>query len=244
MGSRDQIQIDGVPIRIHGNFEREVTDESGQRVGELEVVVIIRGRMPNKQFVQLLARDTLRIDLVDGDGFMSMYCRIANHSAVASGAGEGVVFRHDITFRESAESYRRRMEEKAASQPAAPEPPPVRKPSQPEPPPVENISQVLANADPSGWGEAIRQLKTSQLPKSAVAVADEPLTMAELTAIETVLTNLRVDALIDQLEGAGLLRRSAVDERFRSLIERRFVSEAIPLVGEKVARRALREMDQ
>ena len=40
-----------------------------------------------------------------------------------------------------------------------------------------------------------------------------------------------------------MVRRSAVDERFHHLIKQRFVAEALPLVGEKTARRALRDLD-
>ena len=39
-----------------------------------------------------------------------------------------------------------------------------------------------------------------------------------------------------------MLRRGAVNKRFRALLEHRFVSEAIPLVGESVARRAARDL--
>ena len=43
-----------------------------------------------------------------------MVTRVTNHTAVASGEGESTVFRHDITFREVPESYRRRMAEQAS----------------------------------------------------------------------------------------------------------------------------------
>lgn len=240
MGTREHIRINGVPVRIHGDFEREVTDESGARAAELEVAIIIRGRLPNKQFVQMISQEPIRLDLPDSASVTTMFTRIGNHSAVASGSGEGTVYRHDILFREMPDSFQRRMEEKAARQATLPNPETVRRSAPPEPEPIENISQVLANADPTGWGEAIRQLKTGGVREAAVV--EEPLTTADLTAVETVLTNLRIDALIDQLSAAGLIRRDAIDERFRMLVDQRFIVEAIPLVGEKVARRALREM--
>lgn len=239
VGSRDHIQINGVPVRIHGHFEREVTDVSGARVAELEVVVMIRGRIPNKQFIQLISQDHVRLDVDDVGTTVTWFTRIGNHTAVGSGSGEGTVYRHDILFRETPESYKRRADERAAAQAAMPAPEPVRRPAVPEPEAPGEISDVLANADPSGWGEAIRQLKTGGQPRPSVW--EEPMTVTELTAIESVLTNLRIDALIDQLEAAGVLRRGSVDERFRILVEQRFVSEAIPLVGEKIARRAANE---
>ena len=111
--SREQIQINGAPTRIHGSFDREVQDESGQIVGEMEVVAIIRGRLQNKQFMQLISRETVQLDYQDGQTSVTMVTRVVNHSAVASGEGEGTVYRHDITFREQPESYQRRAEERA-----------------------------------------------------------------------------------------------------------------------------------
>jgi hypothetical protein len=243
VGSREQIQINGVPVRIYGHFERETVDEAGRTVGEIEIVVIIRGRMLNKQFMQLLVRDDVRLDMDESGQPMTWFARITNHTAVASGSGEATAYRHDITIREVAESWARRAAERASRQAAEPGPAPVRKPvAAPEPGP-ESISDVLAGVDPGGWGEAIRQLKSAPTSRPTAPPPD-PMTPTELAAIEAVLTNLRIDALVDQLEAAGILRKGSVDDRFRHLIDQRFVSEAIPLVGEKVARRALGELVQ
>lgn len=242
MGSRDQIFINGVPVRIHGNFEREVTDETGARTAEMEIVVIIRGRAPQKQFLQLISNVHVRLDMQESGQMITWFARITNHSAVASGSGEAVMYRHDMLFRELPDSYKRRMEEKAAYQAANPKPAPVRAPVAAEPEQAESISEMLANADPSGWGEAIRKLKETRDPE--LVVPDEPLTPIELVAVETVLTNLRIDALIDQIVASGFLRREAIDERFRALIEQRFESEAIPLVGEKAAKQAARDIQK
>ena len=100
MVSREQILINGVPTRIHGSFERTVQDEAGQTVAEMEAVVIVRGRLPNKQFLQQISRETVQLDYQDGQTPVMMVTRIVNHTAVASGDGESTVFRHDITFRE------------------------------------------------------------------------------------------------------------------------------------------------
>ena len=63
MVSREQILINGVPTRIHGSFERTVQDESGQTVAEMEAVVIVRGRLPNKQFLQQISRETVQLEI-------------------------------------------------------------------------------------------------------------------------------------------------------------------------------------
>lgn len=239
MGTRDSIHINGVPIRLHGSFERVVVDDSGATVAELEAVIIVRGRMPNKQFIQLIARDQLQIDLEDGQGVETLHARIGNHSAAATGNGEGTIFRHDILFRELPDSYRRRQAERAA---VAPEP--VK--SSHRPATLESaseagdtLSQLFSPANTASFGTALQQLKTDG-PKPRPY--EEPLTLPELAGIETVLINLRVEALIEGLEAAGLVRRGAIDERFHVLLEQRFVAEAIPLVGEKIARRAARDV--
>lgn len=242
MGSRDLIYINGVPVRIHGHFEREVTDETGARTAEMELVVMIRGRVPQKQFLQLIANEHVRLDIQDAGQMITWFTRIVNHTAVASGSGESIMYRHDLHFRELPDSWRRRMQEMAERAAANPAPEPVRRPVAAEAAPAESISEMLASADPSGWGEAIRQLKEGRNPKPEVA--DEPLTPIELVAVETVLTNLRIDALIDQIVASGLLRRDALDERFRLLIDQRFESEAVPLVGEKAAKQAARDIQK
>jgi hypothetical protein len=233
--------INGVPTRIHGSFERTIQNEAGQTVAEMEAVVIVRGRLPNKQFQQLISRETVQLDYQDGQTQVMMVTRVVNHTAVASGEGEGTVYRHDITFRELPESYQRRMakeaSEAAARALAAPRPSP-RVASQ-EPEPVGDISDVTTATDPSNWGDAIRQLRGS-MPKPQAP--EEPLTMPELAGIETVLVNLRLEALIHVLESTGFIPHGAAEIQFRELLEERFFEDASQIVGERVAQRALREM--
>jgi hypothetical protein len=237
--TREQIQINGIPIRVHGSYERDVLDDAGQSVGEMEVAIIIRGRIPNKQFMQLIGRDQHRLEYLDGQRPIQRTVRIVNHSTVASGTGEATVFRHDIHFRElgnpappqstnrsqvPADAFR------PAPRPASPEPPaPVAKPAEPR----------LTATDPANWGDAIRQMRGESVKPKA---PEAPLTVPELVAIESVLVNLRVEALIQSLEEAGLIGRGLVEERFRSLLADRFVAEAIPLVGETVANRAMTDV--
>ena len=240
MVTREQMQINGAPVRIHGSYDREIKDDTGQTVAEMEVVIIVRGRLPNKQFVQLIARDQILLEYQDGRDQVRMVTRIVKQSEVASGSGEGSIFRHDIVFRELPESWQRRAMERA-QQPVieAPRPAPARSLRELEP--VQEMSQVLTATSPSTWGESIKKMQ-SNAPR--LREPEEPLTLPELAAIETVLINLRVEALIQQLEAAGVLQRGAVDARFRSLLAERFVDEATPLVGEKVAKRASRDVLQ
>jgi hypothetical protein len=224
--SREQILINGVPTRIHGSFERTVQDEAGRTVAEMEAVIIVRGRLPNKQFQQQISRETIQLDYQDGQTPVTMVTRVVNHTAVASGEGEGTVYRHDITFRELPESYQQRMakqaSEAAAKALAAPRP-----------------SPRVAAQEPEPVGDAIRQLRGS-MPKPQAP--EEPLTMPELAGIETVLVSLRLEALIHVLESTGCIPRGAAEIQFRELLEERFFEDASQIVGERVAQRALREM--
>lgn len=239
MGTRQSIWINGVEVRLHGSFEREVTDDSGATVAELEAVVIVRGRMPNKQFMQLIARDQLQLGLEDRDRMETMQARIGSHSAIETGTGEGTIHRHDILFRELPESYRRRQSERAVAAPApeAPRQSPRTTTLQPEP--VDTVSQLFSSSNAASLGTALQQMKSGSAKPLPY---EDPLTLPELAGIESVLINLRVEALIDELEAAGLLSPGAVDERFHALLGSRFVAEAIPLVGEKIARRAARDI--
>jgi hypothetical protein len=239
--SREQIQINGAPIRIHGSFDREVQDESGRPTSEMEVVAIIRGRLPNKQFMQLISQETVRLDYQDGQTAVTMVTRVVNHSAVASGTGEGTVYRHDITFRELSESFQRRSAERAtvAAAKAAEAPRPSPRVAVQEREQAGDISDVTTATDPSSWGDAIRQLRGSMPQPKA---PEEPLTMPELAGIETVLVSLRLEALIHVLESAGFVPAGAAEAQFRDLLEERFFEDASQIVGERVAQRALREM--
>jgi hypothetical protein len=237
--SRGQIQINGVPVSIHGSYEREVQNDAGQAVAEMEVVIIVRGRLPNKQFMQLLNQEQVRLDFEDGSTQVTMMTRVANHSAVASGSGEYTVYRHDIQFQEFPDSFQRRQAERAAAAPAVEAPRRVSRPAVVEEEQVEEIAEVMAASGIAAWGDAIKQLKH---PAPRPQVQEEPLTLPEMSAIETVLTNLRIDALVQLLEGTGMIPSGAVEATFRDLLRERFVAEATPLVGVQVAERAAREI--
>jgi hypothetical protein len=208
--SREQILINRVPVKVHSTYEREVVNEAGHTVGEMEAAIIVRGRMPNNQFQQLITSGRLTIEYMDGPRRITMAVTVAEHGVATSGDGEGAVYRHDLRFRETTESYRRRLEEhgilpKVADDSRAEQMAAVK----------ERASQPagetrLTSTDPAMWGDAIRQMRGE--PTRAVA-PEPPLTQTDLVGVETVLVNLRVDALIEQLEAVGLIEPGAVRAR-------------------------------
>src|SRR5438132_10385095 len=94
VGSFDVVQINGVPVRIHGSFQREIKDESGQLVTEMELAVMIRGRMQNKQFTQHMSVEQARLVFEEtASKFVTLNTRIINHTSAGSGEGESTVYR-------------------------------------------------------------------------------------------------------------------------------------------------------
>jgi hypothetical protein len=216
-----------------------VSGDDGMPVEELEVVVISRGSMASRQFKHLLATDPVRIDLQTKGGWETWQASLHAANAASSGGGESAVHRFDLVFRETPESAARRAAEHAHD-PVEPEPPPVSKakPRADEDLP-EDISEITVRSDSSVWATALKQMQT---PHGRIAPPEPPLTPTELAGIEAVLTNLRLDAVIDLLEASGRIRRSDVETRFQRLVKKRFVSEAAPVVGEKAAKRAERDL--
>jgi hypothetical protein len=236
--TREQILINGVPVRVHGSYDREVLDGTGQTVADMEAAIIVRGRMPDNQFMQLIGSEKIKLEYMDGQNRIRMMVQVASHSSVASGTGEAAVYRHDVLFRETPESYQQRVAEYGVL-PKVFEEPAARVAATREPGQAGPNGGAMTSTDPSSWGDAIRQMRGEPARPN---VPEPPLTMPELVGIETVLVNLRMDALIGQLEAAGLLQPGAVDAAFRALLEDRFVLEATPLVGEAVAKRAARDV--
>jgi len=158
------------------------------------------------------------------------------------------MYRHDLTIREVPESAVRRAAQEAAAQAAAeaerPTPPPVAAPGTDRgdggpATPGGDARHVGVASDASGWGSAIARMRN---PTARATLQDEPLTFSEMAGVEAVLVNLRVDALIEQLRAAGLVRAEAVDHSFQRLIRDRFLRDATPVVGEHAARRAARQL--
>jgi hypothetical protein len=96
------------------------------------------------------------------------------------------------------------------------------------------------SSDQSTWMNALKQMKDPDALKPVVP--EPPLTAAELGGIEAVLVGLRLEALIAVLEDSGVIQRADIDEVFHQLVMERFINEASPVVGEKAARRAVKEL--
>lgn len=239
MAGEQMMRINGAQVAVHGHFRRESRDAAGNELIEYELTVMIRGRMPNKQFVQHMSNDRVRLELIEGTKPATYFMWITNHTSAAGGSGEATVYRHDISLREDPEGAKQRRALLAQTEPK-PEPVAIAAPI-----PVSRIdesseiSDVRLATSAASWGDAIRQMKGETI---TVKAREDRLSLQELLAVEIVLTNLRIDAMIDQMEGAGILRRSSVNARFKALIEDRFVEDVTHLVGEKAAKLALEEM--
>jgi hypothetical protein len=239
----DFIRINGTPVKTSSAYVRMIEQPDGPSLTELEIVVIVRGTMAHRSLLQLLAREPMRIDIPTGESWNSFMAVVGRATHASSGAGEAAAYRHDIALRETPESAQRRQAETAAtSDPAVPEPPPAAaaEPESEEEDAPADLSDVSVSANAAAWRTAIEQLRP---PDRTASPPELPLTTEQLAGIETVLVNLRMEALIEQLAGAGLIRRSALEEHFSRLVRERLVAEASPIVGESVARRALREFE-
>lgn len=236
----DFIKINGTAIRTTGQYRRHVTSDEGDRVEELEIVVIIRGSMATRQFKHLLSAELLRIDIPMRDAWDSWEATLHAANAQSSGSDESSVHRFDLVLRETSASAARRRELELAAPAPEPEPKPVKPPLEPELDEASaDLSTVQVKTDAKVWATALKQMKE---PPGKHVAPEPPLTALELAGIEAVLTNLRLDAVIDLLEASGRIRRTDVDARFRRLVQKRFVSEATPVVGEKAAKRAERDL--
>lgn len=239
----DFIKVNGTAVRTTGFYRRLIPREDGAPLVELEIVVIVRGSIPNRSFKQLLAAPSLVIDSPHGQEWERFDATIEQASVASSGSGEAAAFRYDLTFRETPESADRRARNRPAEPAAAPAPPPP-KIAAARSDDVDtglDISDVQVTTDTAVWETALRQLKTAKSGRPEPP-PEPPLTPTERTGIEAILVNLRMDALIEQLEAAGLLRPDAVEDAFTRLVKERFVAEATPVVGAQVAKRAEREL--
>lgn len=241
----DFVKLNGTAVRLSGFHQRIIAQENGPPLQELELVVILRGTMAHRSFLALLGRGQIRIDLPDPSGVWTTYdTEIEASLHTSSGPGEAAAFRHDVTLRETPEGAARR----AAAAPAVPEPaPPASTDETPaedepeeDPDAPADLSTVKVSGNATAWATALRQMTS---PGAARPAAPEPpLETPELAGAEAVLVGLRIEALIEQLVAAGLVRRSAVEASFMRLVQTRFVAEATPVIGEKAAKRAAKSV--
>jgi len=241
----DFIKLNGTAVRTTGLYRRTIPHASGVTLAEVELVIIVRGSMANRSLKQLLSKEPIRIDIPSSTETESFVTSIENVMVGASGTGEAAAYRFDLTLRETPESAANRKAERAAVAAAAPPPPRSRTPSLLEvtedPDAPLDLSGVTVSGDSAVWATALKQLTT---PPSAKPTGppETPLTTLERAGIEATLVNLRMDAVIDLLESSGLVRRLDVERQFMTLVKNRFVAEVTPLVGEKIAKRAERDL--
>lgn len=241
----DFIKINGTTVRTTGFYRRLIPRTDGADLLELELVVIIRGSMANRAFKQLLSAPHLIVDSAHGATAERFDAAIEHVQVAASGDGEAAAFRYDLKLRETPESADKRASERVA-EPAVSTPAPAKRsyamPNLDEDAEGDyDLSRVRLSTDAAVWSKALTQLKAAKSGRPE-APPEPPLTQPERAAIEAILVGLRLDALIAELKIAGVLGEYAVDDTFSRLVRERFVTEATPLVGEMIAKRAERDL--
>jgi hypothetical protein len=237
----DFIRLNGTAVRTTGFYRRTIPHPDGPPLAEIELVIIIRGTMANRSLKQLLSIEPIRVDIPKGETVESFSASIEHVMVGSSGTGEAAAYRFDLTLRETPESAKLREAERAQQEEVSvPERLLRATHAVQEAEPDLEISHVKVSGDSATWAPAIKQMTAPVGVKREVP--EEPLTATERAGIEAILVNLRMDALIDELEAAGRVRRTDVDKTFMRLVRNRFVSEATPVVGERVAKRAERDL--
>lgn len=241
----DFVKLNGTAVRTTGMYRRSIPHAGGPDLAEVELVIIVRGSMANRSLKQLLSLEPVRVDIpssTDTETFMSS---IENVMVGSSGIGEAAAYRFDLTLRETPESAAIRARHREANAP-----PPVHQERAKSPAILDvfedpdaplDLSTVTMSGDSAVWATAFKQMTTPPAAKHA-GPPEAPLTTLERAGIEATLVNLRMDAVIDLLEISGLVTRLDVERQFLSLVKSRFISEVTPLVGEKIAKRAERDL--
>ncbi len=250
------IRINGTAVRLTAFHQRTVEQVDGPPLRELELVVIVRGTLAHRSLLELMAQHHFVVELPagsEGSQWTSLEATLAGAFHQSTGVGEAAAHRHDIRLRETPESAARHQ---AASAPPAPTvvETEAAEPSGVEGAPLEDgeaadtgneaaedTVEAAVPGNPSVWAAALRQLRT-QASGRAASPPEPPLTTEELAGAEAVLVGLRLEALLEQLAAAGLIRRSVVESNFLRLVRERFVQEATPVIGERAARRVARDV--
>ena len=95
------VTLNGTAVRVSSFDHRAVVAEAGPPRQEIALVVVLRGAMADSAFRGLLAAEPVRVEIPGGPVFEATVER-ASHAA--AGAGEGTVYRHEMTLRETAAS--------------------------------------------------------------------------------------------------------------------------------------------
>jgi hypothetical protein len=237
--SLEYIKLNGSTIRLSGSYLRMIPqDDGGPPLQEFELIIILRGSMDHRTFLGILGRGQIKVDIPDkGDtGWLSFDTEVVSAYSTNTDAGASTAYRHDVVLRETPASAERRAATQPKPEPAPP-PPPVAPPEPEEDPNAPlDLSAVKVGGNANMWAAALRQM-TNPGGKPA-APPEPPLDTSELAGAEAVLVGLRLEALIEQLAAAGIVRRSSVNASFMRLVHQRFVAEATPVIGAKAAKQA------
>jgi hypothetical protein len=241
----DFIKMNGVAVRTN-SFNRKTEMEGDGIAREIAFAsIIVRGSTQHRSLSELLSQSPMRLEIPNGATMDLLEVEIVKTTHVSTGIGEASAFRHDVELRETDASAVRRATHVAATQAMrarlhtvdADQGAPV------EEEPLDDRldrSWDKLSSDQSTWMNALKQMKDPDALKPVVP--EPPLTAAELGGIEAVLVGLRLEALIAVLEESGAIQRTDIDEVFHQLVMERFINEASPVVGEKAARRAVKEL--
>jgi hypothetical protein len=242
----DFVKINGVAVRTSAFHSRIQEEQNGLSREYIAASVIVRGAMQHRSLSELLTQQPMRLEIPNGATMTVLEVEVYDANHVSTGTGETAAFRHDIQFRETNTSATRRTSLAAAEQAARQRQEAIaraRRPTVREEEPSDDRldrSWDKLSTDQSMWASALKQMKDPEAMRPVVQ--EPPLTAAELGGIEAVLVGLRLEALIEVLEEAGLIQREDIDDLFHRLVMERFINEASPVVGEKAARRASREV--
>jgi hypothetical protein len=242
----DFIKMNGVAVRTSAFHRRTETEANGLSREYISASVIVRGAMQHRSLSQILAQRPMQLEIPNGAIMSVLEVEVIGTSHVSTGDGEMAAFRHDMQLRETNASAERRTSQMTAQVAARERLDFTTRSSEPQKQLEEPADDRLDSSwgklstDQSTWMSALKQMKDPEAMRAAVP--EPPLTAAELGGIEAVLVGLRLEALIEVLEEAGLVQREDIDNLFHQLVMERFINEAAPVVGEKAARRASREV--
>jgi hypothetical protein len=241
----DFIKMNGVAVRTNAFNRRTEMEGDGIAREHVTVSIIVRGSIQHRSLSELLNQNPMRLEIPNGATMDLLEVENISNTHVSTGLGEAAAFRHDVEMRETDASAVRRTTQVAANQALRAR---LQTAEAVQHAPVEeellddrlDRSWDKLSSDQSTWMNALKQMKDPDALKPVVP--EPPLTAAELGGIEAVLVGLRLEALIAVLEDSGVIQRADIDEVFHQLVMERFINEASPVVGEKAARRAVKEL--
>jgi hypothetical protein len=239
------VKLNGVAVRTSSFSRKSEVDEDGVSRDSVLTSIIVRGSQQHRSLSELLSQSPMRLEIPNGATMDLLEVEVVDASSVSTGFGEASAYRHDVHLRETDASAVRRTSQMAASRAVTEA---MRAAEQARLAPVEDEvlddrldrSWEKLSSDQATWMNALKQMKDPDALKPVVP--EPPLTAAELGGIEAVLVGLRLEALISVLEEIGAIQRPDIDDVFHRLVMERFINEASPVVGEKAARRAVKEL--